>query len=159
MFSQTSKIPYKRKTIITGVAAALIVNLLMGKAIAQSTSPGPIHPNEFEWFSPPGISTLQGAWILGADQTPGTYVLRVKLKAGGRIPPHTHPDERISTVLSGVIYVGFGETFDESNVVAIRTGAVYVAPANVPHYVWAKDGDAEYQENGVGPTTTTFIGQ
>ncbi len=133
--------------------------LLAGSVAAQSTSPAPIYPDDFQWFSPPGISTLQGAWVIGADKTPGPYVLRVKLKAGGRIPPHTHPDERISTVLSGTIHVGFGEIFDESKIVAVPAGAVYVAPANVAHYVWAKDGDAEYQENGVGPTATTFISQ
>ena len=70
-----------------------------------------------------------------------------------------HPDERSSTVLSGTIYVGFGEIFDEARLVAIPAGAVYVAPANVPHYVWAKDGEAVYQEAGVGPTATTIITQ
>ena len=50
-----------------------------------------------------------------------------------------------------------GETFDESNLVAIPTGAVFVTPANVPHYVWARDGEAIYQESGVGPTGTSFI--
>ena len=37
-------------------------------------------------------------------------------------------------------------------VVAVPAGAIYVAPANVMHYVWAKDGAVEYQETGVGPT-------
>ncbi len=60
-------------------------------------------------------------------------------------------------MLAGTLYVGFGETFDETKVVTIPTGAVYVAPANVPHYVWAKDGEAMYQEAGVGPTGTSFI--
>ena len=60
------------------------------------------------------------------------YILRVKLAAGGRIPPHTHPDDRISTVLSGTIYAGFGKAFDESKVVAIPEGAVCVIPADVP---------------------------
>ena len=84
-------------------------------------------------------------------------MLRVKLAAGGRIPPHTHPDERNSTVLQGVLYVGFGRTFDESKLVAIPTGAVCVIPAEVPHYVWAKGGDVVYQEAGVGVTATIFI--
>ncbi len=83
----------------------------------------------------------------------------MKLAAGGRIPPHTHPDERNSTVLAGTLYVGFGEDFDESKTVAIPAGAVYVTPANTPHYVWAKEGDAIYQEAGVGPTGTSFIGR
>jgi quercetin dioxygenase-like cupin family protein len=125
--------------------------------VAQSNAPTPILADNLRWVSPPNNPALQGVWLLGAEQKPELYILRVKLAAGGRIPPHTHPDERNSTVLSGTIYVGFGETFDETKVVAIPAGAVYVAPANIPHYVWAKDGDAVYQEAGVGPTGTSFI--
>ena len=130
------------------------VGVLSGLAIGQSADPKPVLPQNLVWFSPPNNPGLQGAWVLGADQTPGTYLLRVKLAPGIRIPPHTHPDERSTTVLSGTVYVGFGEVFDEARVVAIPTGGVYVAPANVPHYVWAKDGEAMYQESGVGPTAT-----
>ena len=68
-----------------------------------------------------------------------------------------HPDERNSTVLAGTLYVGFGETFDASKVVAVPTGGVYVAQANVAHYVWAKDGAVVYQEAGVGPTRTVPV--
>ena len=130
---------------------------LFAVAVAQSNAPAPILPDSIRWVSPPSVSGLQMAWVLGAEQKPGPYILRVKLAAGARIPPHTHPDERNTTVLAGTIYVGFGETLDEANVVAIPAGAVYVAPANVPHYVWAKDGDAMFQEAGVGPTRTEFI--
>ncbi len=134
--------------------AVLAISGLSGLAVAQSTDVKPLLPQNLVWSSPPNNAALQGAWVLGADQKPGAYLLRVKLAAGGKIPPHTHPDERNSTVLSGTIYVGFGEVFDESKVVGIPTGGVYVAPANVPHYVWAKDGEAMYQESGVGPTAT-----
>jgi quercetin dioxygenase-like cupin family protein len=74
-----------------------------------------------------------------------------------KIAPHTHPDQRISVVLEGTIHVGFGETFDDAAVVAIPAGGMYVAPAGTPHYVWAKEGAAIYQESGVGPTATTFV--
>jgi hypothetical protein len=40
--------------------------------------------------------------------------------------------------------------------VALSPGAVYVVPADTPHYVWARDGDVEYQESGFGPTGTDF---
>lgn len=126
-------------------------------AVAQSNAPVPVLPDTLRWVSPPNVSGLQAAWVLGAEQKPGPYLIRVKLATGASIPPHTHPDERISTVLAGTLYVGFGKTFDETKVVAIPTGAVYVAPANVPHYIWAKDGEAMYQEAGVGPTGTTFL--
>jgi len=128
-------------------------------AMAQTDAPAPILPDSLHWVSPPNLPGLQGAWVLGSDTNPGPYILRVKLARGAQIPPHTHPDERSTTVLSGTIYVGYGEAVDESNVVALPAGAVYVAPANVPHYVWARDGDAMYQEAGVGPTGTTFTTQ
>jgi len=124
---------------------------------ATAQAPAPVLPEALRWISPPNAPGLSFAWVLGEERRPGAYILRVRLAAGARIPPHTHPDERVSTVLSGTIYVGFGETFDETRATAIPAGAVYVAPANVAHYVWAKDGEAVYQEAGVGPTGTVFV--
>lgn len=72
--------------------------------------------------------------MLGAEQKPEPYLIRVRLAAGGRIPPHTHPDVRNTTVLSGTLYVGFGATFDESTRVAIPTGAVYSVPISVVEF-------------------------
>ncbi len=126
-------------------------------ALAQTATPRPVLPKDLIWSTRPQNPAVQGAWVLGAEKKPGAYLFRVKLAAGGRIAPHSHPDERSSTVLAGTIYVGFGEVFDEARVVAIPTGGVYVAPAGVAHYVWAKDGEACYQEAGVGPTGTVPV--
>lgn len=95
---------------------------------------------------------VEGAWIVGSEQEAGPYLLRVKLLEGGKIPPHTHPDSRSSTVLSGTLYVGFGTVPDEAAMVAVPAGGVYVAPANVAHYLWAAENDVVYQESGVGPS-------
>lgn len=121
---------------------------------AEVPAPAPVLPESFEWFSPPGNPGLEATWLVGAEQASGLYALRVRLSAGARIAPHTHPDARYSTVLSGTLYVGFGGTVDESAMVAVPAGAVYVAPANQPHYLWARDGEVEYQESGTGPTGT-----
>ena len=123
----------------------------------SATAPSPVLPGSLRWASPPGMPGLQAAWVLGAEASAGPYVQRVRVAAGERIPPHRHPDSRHTTVLAGTIYVGFGDTFDEAKVVAVPAGAVYVAPANVPHFVWARDGEASYQESGVGPTGTQFV--
>jgi len=125
-------------------------------AAAAGDAPAPILPESLRWIAPPNVPGLQVAWVLGAEQAPGPYLLRVRLARGARIAPHTHPDERNTTVISGTVYVGFGESFDETKIVAVPAGAVYVAPAGVPHYLWAKDGDVVYQEAGVGPTGTSF---
>jgi len=134
----------------------LVTSIFSTVAVAQNNVLAPVLPDSIRWVSPPNLSGVQAAWVLGAEQKPGPYILRVKLATGARIPPHTHADERNCTVLTGTIYVGFGETFDEAKVVAVPAGAVYVAPADIAHYVWAKDGDAMYQEAGVGPTGTAF---
>ena len=139
------------------LALLLLCGGLVATAAAQSEVPTPILPDRLHWQGPPQIPALKAAWVLGTEQKPGPYILRVRLAASGLIPPHTHPDQRNTTVLSGTIYVGFGETFDADKVVVIPTGAVYVAPAEVPHYIWAKDGNAEYQEAGVGLTATVML--
>lgn len=118
--------------------------------------PAPILPDAFKWTAPPDMPALEAAWILGSEKDAGPYVLRIRLAEGGRIGVHTHPEDRVTSVLSGTLYVGFGTVFDETRVHAVPTGAVYLAPADQPHYVWAKDGDVEYQENGFGPTGTHF---
>lgn len=124
---------------------------------AQPAAPQPILPETLQWAGPPNNPLLKAAWVVGAEGEPGPYALRVKLAAGGRIPPHTHPDTRYSTVLSGTLYVGFGAVADDARVVAVPAGAVYVAPGKVPHYLYAKDGDVIYQEGGVGPTATVPV--
>jgi quercetin dioxygenase-like cupin family protein len=145
----------KKNTAII-VAASLA---LSAAALAQLQAPAPILPNALKFSGLPAMPGAESAQIVGEPQKAGPYLMRVKLAAGAKIPPHTHPDERNSTVLSGTLYVGFGEKFDESELVAIPVGAVYVAPAGVPHYIWAKDGPAVYQEAGNGPTGTKFSQQ
>ena len=139
----------------------LLLLSFSGAALAQSTAPEidaprPILPESLHWVGVPNAPALQAAWVLGSERAAGAYVLRVRIAANGRIPAHAHPDTRNSTVLSGTLYVGFGETFDENKVVAVPTGGVYLAPANLMHYIWAKDGNVEYQETGVGPTGTVM---
>jgi quercetin dioxygenase-like cupin family protein len=135
------------------VAAAGFILCILGMQAVADDGPEDRAKN-LRWFSPPGNPALQGAWVVGAEHAPGSYLLRVRLGGNGRILPHTHPDERMTTVLTGTLYVGFGNIFDESGMVAITAGGVYVAPANIPHYLWARDGEVIYQETGTGPTAT-----
>lgn len=139
-------------TIILVLALSITASIF-----AQQESPKPIIPDTLKWFGPPNNPKLSAAWITGNEKYVGTYIIQVKLKANGIIPPHLHPDTRYTTVLSGTLYVGFGNTMEDSTMVAIPTGAVYCAPADVPHYLKSKTGDVTYQEVGVGPTGTAFI--
>jgi len=139
-----------RSATLLFLAATLTASPLM----AQTATPQPVLPESLRWFSPPNNPLVRGAWMLGAEQDAGAYVFRVALAKNAKLPVHTHPDTRHTTVLSGTLYVGFGDVFDESRMTAVPAGGLYVAPANLPHYLWAKDGDVSYQEVGIGPTAT-----
>jgi quercetin dioxygenase-like cupin family protein len=133
---------------------------MLGLAVnagADGPVPAPVLPESLEWYSPPGNPGIRATWVVGAEREPGLYALRVRLAAGAKIAPHTHPDTRYSTVLSGTLYVGFGTAVNESAIIAVPAGAVYVAPANQPHYLWARDGEVVYQESGDGPTGTVAV--
>lgn len=145
-----------RKSMMV-LTIAVLGGFVLSGFVAAQVPPQPLLPEQARWFSPPAVPALRAAWLVGAEQAAGPYLLRVRLAAGGRFPPHTHPDTRYTTVLSGTLYVGFGERADETAVVAVPAGAIYEAPAGVPHWVWAKDGDVEYQESGIAPTATRVL--
>jgi len=143
--------------LISQGIAAILLSAASLVAAAEPSAPQPILPETLQWAGPPDNPQLKAAWALGSESEPGMYALRVSLAKGGRIPPHSHPDTRYSTVLSGTLYVGFGETADDARLVAVPAGAVYVAPKGVSHFLYAKDGDVVYQEGGNGPTATVPV--
>jgi len=107
-------------------------------------------------FGPIPNGTLQAA-VVGDSTKPGLYAIRTKIPSGLRLQPHFHPDERIVTVLTGTLYVGFGERFDPATMKPLPPGSVFTEPVKQPHFTWAKDGEVLLQIIGNGPTGTTQI--
>lgn len=99
----------------------------------------------------------EAAVLSGPLDQPVPYTQRVHLKAGGLVPPHTHPDQRYTTVLSGTLYVCTTDTVSAETAKAFPAGSFLITPANVVHCSWAKDGEVVYQESGVGPTATIMV--
>ena len=71
--------------------------------------------------------------------------------------PHTHPEDRIYTVMSGVFYIGFGTVFDPDKLVAYGPGSIVILPANTPHFHWAKSGEYISQVYGTGPLGLEYV--
>jgi quercetin dioxygenase-like cupin family protein len=97
------------------------------------------------------------AVLVGDPAKPGPYVIRVHLPADTKMMPHKHPEDRIYTVLSGVFYIGLGEAFDESKLMAFAPGSVVVLPGDQPHFHWAKSGDYVTQVTAIGPLGLDYI--
>ena len=96
---------------------------------------------------------VETAVLYGDPGKPGLYVIRLKLPAGVKVVPHTHPEEvRTLTVLSGTLYFGFGDQYDESKLTPYPAGTFFSELPNVPHFVAAKDGEVIFQATGIGPS-------
>jgi quercetin dioxygenase-like cupin family protein len=135
--------------------APLILALpIAGTVSAQETAIRIIRPDSLALTPrPAGPSS---AYVVGEVQQAGLYVIIALYPAGTRSKPHTHPDQRVMTVIAGTFYAGTGRVFDEKNVQALGPGSVIIIPPNTLHWGWAKDGDVLVQEVGVGPSGTHF---
>ncbi|WP_329042889.1 cupin domain-containing protein [Streptomyces sp. NBC_00178] len=97
------------------------------------------------------------AVVVGDPAKPGPYVVRVKLPGGQKLMPHRHEEDRIYTVMSGVFYIGHGDTFDEDKLQAHAPGSVVVLPGGTPHFHWAKSGEYITQVTALGPITLEYL--
>src|SRR5688572_24359569 len=105
-----------------------LLSLLLAAAI-QITAP--------EWKdAPPNLPPGTKIAVLEGDsQKEGIFTIRLKVPAGSKIAPHTHPRPERVTVLSGRVLVGFGTKVDETKATAFKAGGFYVNPPNETHYV------------------------
>ncbi len=97
----------------------------------------------------PGV---RAAFVAGSFDEPGLYGTHAWMEAGSIVPPHIHPDPRITVVTHGTMYVGIGETYDEDALVAYPEGSIFITPAGSPHFMLAKDGDTAVLDSGAGPS-------
>lgn len=140
--------------------AAILPTLTLGLgcllAQAQSTiESAQWTPGEIVWNT--AASGVEVIDLAGDDQAAGLYAYRVRFPEGFRNQPHFHPDDRIVTVISGTLEMGYGELFDEAALKALPAGSVWTEPRDEPHFVWARDGEVVIQVIGHGPSGTTQV--
>jgi quercetin dioxygenase-like cupin family protein len=148
---------YSARPALLLAALALLAALPLPLAQGEPLVPARLTPGELKWVTQPNGN--QQAVMAGNQKEQGLYVYRTRFPAGFRNQPHFHPDQRIVTVMSGTLYVGYGEKMDDSQMKALPAGSVFTEPPRQPHYVWAKGGKVVIQVTGFGPSATTVIGQ
>ncbi|MDP1963994.1 MAG: cupin domain-containing protein [Reyranella sp.] len=103
-----------------------------------------------------GIAAIQTIVLKGNPTKPGLYTIMLRIPANTRIAAHTHPDDRIGTVISGTWYLGYGKTFDANALKSLPPGSFYTEPPNDPHFAETGDSAVVLQITGYGPTGTTY---
>jgi quercetin dioxygenase-like cupin family protein len=154
------ELPTGPARLALGFATCAAGIMLVLAAPAQTPGPQPfaVTPSEMSWISQGSLAApgMQQLNLVGDPSKPGPYTLRLKFPKGLRIAPHTHPDSREVTILSGVFATGYGETFDHAKVKTLPAGSFYTEPANVPHFIEIEE-DTVLQVSGTGPSGRHFV--
>lgn len=140
-----------------GVAVAVTFAAFSARAESSGATPVEVMPSEVHWNSDPRAPGIQTAVLSGDPKHAGLYVLRFRLAQDAKLPPHRHPDTRYVTILTGELYLGFGDTFDVGRMKAYPAGSFIMIPANAPHYAAVKSGEVMEQDCGMGPTGSTPV--
>jgi len=158
--AEAGDLPTGPARIALGCATCATGIMLMLATPAQTTGPQPLAltPSEMSWTSqgPLAARGIEQLNLVGNPAKPGPYTLRLKFPKGFRIAPHSHPDSREVTVLSGVYATGYGETFDHAKLKVLPAGSFYTEPANVAHFIEIEE-DTVLQVSGTGPSGRNFV--
>ena len=134
------------------IAAALVV-WASGAVQAQDHKVHAKSADSLTWGPAPPVLPKGGqmAVLAGDPSKPGPFVVRLKMPAGYKIPPHNHPTGESVTVISGDLRVGVGDKLDEGKAEKLGPGGFVDLPANVNHYAFAAGGEVVIQINSDGP--------
>jgi quercetin dioxygenase-like cupin family protein len=142
-----------------GIALAIIVaGASLALAQTDTVPPMLLTPDEMHWsaqgaYATPGMEQLN---LIGDPAKRGPYTIRLKFPKGMKVAPHTHPDSREVTVLSGVFATGYGETVDAAKLKVLPAGSFYTEPANLAHFIEIRQ-DVVLQVSGTGPSGRHFL--
>ena len=122
--------------------------------------PNLLHASEMDWKPLQGEKGasitamphgLMRVLLVGDPNLPGLSIFRLKYPAHYRVPPHVHWMAEHSSVLEGSVYIGFGDKFDENNLVKFTAGDFFSVPVGMPHYVLTKEESPIFEFHVIGP--------
>lgn len=140
--------------------AAIVLVLFTTGAFAQSSTPQNAFTPDQVKFGPPPPSLPPGAELAVLEGNPmgdsGDYTVRIKMPAGYRIAPHTHPNRENVTIISGQLKVGMGDHFDTANMMSFPPGSFAYLDPDMHHYAMA-DAATTIQIHGQSPLKINYI--
>jgi quercetin dioxygenase-like cupin family protein len=103
-----------------------------------------------------GVSGIQTVTLKGDPTRPGLYALLLRVGPNTKIQAHSHPDDRVATVVSGDWYFGYGKEFNEGALKRLPPGSFYTEPPGVDHFAMTRTTGVVIQISGTGPSGTTY---
>ena len=142
-------------TLIAAVAVAGVASTAQADTMNGHTI---VPPQAIKWGPAPAVLPpgAEAAVLFGDPGEEGLFVLRLKLPAGYRVAPHTHPVNEVITVISGTFRLGMGETADQRKAQTLPAASFFALPPGMAHYVFT-DEETVVQISTVGPWGLTYI--
>jgi quercetin dioxygenase-like cupin family protein len=147
------------------IPVTLAMLVVFGVSEAQDTNTGQrLTPSEIDALisigagaGTSGVNGIQTRVLKGDPNKPGLYTIQLTVPANTKIEAHTHPDDRVATVISGTWYIGYGSRFEEKKLKALISGSFYTEPTNVAHFARTGNQKVVVQITGYGPTGTKYV--
>jgi hypothetical protein len=116
-------------------------------------------PDDVAWKDaaaplPPGARVYL---VEGNPKDSGQFTLRVWMPPWFKIPPHVHPVAERTTVLSGTLNAGYGDTMDTLHATHYTSGCFYYNPPGAVHYTFTSGEAAIIQISTTGPWGLSYF--
>ena len=125
-----------------------------------AAAPAPAHKmwtaKDIDWKDFPSIAGAKIAVLEGPINEAVPVTFRIKIPAGGKIPPHWHPGIEHVTAISGQFAMGLGEKWDDKSMHTLGPGDLMIMQPKTAHYAMAKS-DAVVQVHSMGPWGITYV--
>jgi len=114
-------------------------------------------PSDIKWADAPNVAPgAKIAVIEGNLKAAAPFTIRLKLPAGTKLPPHTHPAVERVTVISGALFLGAGEKFEPKNAKKLGAGSFAVMPIGTKMFAFTKEATI-IQVHGTGPWGISYL--
>ena len=146
------------KQIIGLMLSVLLLESRVAQAQDQSSGYARVGVADLKWSPLPSMPKgAQVAVLHGSPAKPGLFTMYVKLPANFKLPVHSHPDERVRTIISGTYYSAIGDKVDSSKLMAFPPGTFSHVPPKVWQFAETRDEEVVFQIAGVGPTGIDYL--
>ena len=126
-----------------------------GKRLTPAEYDFPQHGNPGTGSS--GVGGIQTVVLKGDPNQAGVYTIMLRVPAHTRIAAHSHRDDRVATVISGIWHIGYGDKFDKAKLKALPSGSFYTEPPGQSHFAETGNEAVEVQITGFGPSSTEYV--
>lgn len=136
------------RLLIVGLTALLV----------GSGAPAQVNPSSLKWMpAPPSLPSGARIAVLSGDPgKQGMFTIRLRFPPGYAVPPHSHPSDKLVTVINGQLSLGMGRTMNRKTAATLIQGGYVVAPAKMNHYEFTRSG-ATVQITAHGPLQVTYV--